>query len=47
VRTEGRQLEIHLEGRPRLFSLDGEIVEATDRLLVEIVPRALRVLHPV
>ncbi|HYT81639.1 MAG TPA: diacylglycerol kinase family protein [Actinomycetota bacterium] len=47
VRTEGRQLEIHLEGRPRLLSLDGEIGEATDRLVVEIVPRALRVLHPV
>lgn len=47
VRTEGRRVEIHLAGRPRLVSLDGEVPEAMDRLVVEIVPRALRVLHPV
>jgi undecaprenyl-diphosphatase len=47
VRMEGRHLEIRLDGRPRLVSLDGEVSEATDRLDVEIVPRALRVLHPV
>jgi diacylglycerol kinase family enzyme len=46
VRTEGRRLEISLVGRPRLVSLDGEVADATDHLVVEIVPRALRVLHP-
>jgi diacylglycerol kinase family enzyme len=31
---------------PRLYSVDGEVAEATDHLTIEIVPRALRVLHP-
>jgi undecaprenyl-diphosphatase len=46
VRTEGHRLEVQLTGRPRLVSLDGEVSDATDHLVVEIVPRALRVLHP-
>jgi diacylglycerol kinase family enzyme len=47
VRTEGHRLEIQLNGRPRLVSVDGEISDSTDHLVVEIVPRALLVLHPV
>jgi diacylglycerol kinase family enzyme len=47
VAREARSLEIQLTGRPRLVSVDGEVGEATDHLVVEIVPRALRVLHPV
>jgi diacylglycerol kinase family enzyme len=46
VRAEARRVEIDLTGRPRLLSVDGEVAEATDRLTIEIVPRALRVLHP-
>jgi diacylglycerol kinase family enzyme len=47
VRAEGRRLEVDLAGRPRLISLDGEVTEAADYLVIDIVPRALRVLHPV
>jgi diacylglycerol kinase family enzyme len=46
VETEGRRLEIHLADRPRLLSLDGEVTEPVDHAVIEIVPRALRVLHP-
>jgi undecaprenyl-diphosphatase len=47
VRREARRVEIQLTDRPRLISVDGEMAESTDHLIVEIVPRALRVLHPV
>jgi diacylglycerol kinase family enzyme len=47
VRREARRVEIQLTGHPRLISVDGEVAESTDHLVVEIVPRALRVLHPV
>jgi diacylglycerol kinase family enzyme len=46
VETEGRRLEIHLAERPRVLSLDGEVAEPVDHAVIEIVPRALRVLHP-
>jgi YegS/Rv2252/BmrU family lipid kinase len=47
VRRQARHVEIQLTGRPRLISVDGEVAESTEHLVVEIVPRALRVLHPV
>jgi diacylglycerol kinase family enzyme len=46
VRADARRVEIELTGRPRLLSLDGEVAEAADHLIIEIVPRALLVLHP-
>jgi diacylglycerol kinase family enzyme len=47
VRAEGRRVEVHLADRPRLLSLDGEVTESVDHAAIEVVPRALRVLHPV
>jgi diacylglycerol kinase family enzyme len=46
VQAEGRRVEIHVADRPRLLALDGEVAEAVDQAVIEIVPRALRVLHP-
>ena len=46
VRAEARRVEIHVTAGPRLLSLDGEVSDAVDHAVIEIVPRALRVLHP-
>jgi diacylglycerol kinase family enzyme len=46
VRREATKIRLHLEGKGRLVSRDGESGETTNSLEVEIVPRALQVIGP-
>jgi diacylglycerol kinase family enzyme len=47
VRAEARRVEVHVTARPRPLSLDGEVTDAVDHAVIEVVPRALRVLQPI